>query len=190
LPSEPARRDDAPLAFLERALPDPFMSRRIVVTALACAAIVFACAPRAQRSSKDAPSGNDSTKRAATRYTSRQADEPMKGAGLGAALTQSGDTSAPSFVFEVTNYGEQTEVRFPTGKTHEFVVLDDREREVWRSSTGRLFTQSLQTKQLRTGNALRYVATWNDAKPGTYRVVAVLNSSTHPQRVESGLIVP
>lgn len=166
------------------------MSRRLIVTALACAAIVFACAPRAQRGSKDSPSANDSTKRATTRYTLRQPNEPIKGAGLGAALTHSGDTSAPSFVFEVTNYGEQTEVRFPSGKTHEFVVLDDHEREVWRSSTGRLFTQTLQTKQLRTGSALRYEAKWNDAKPGSYRVVAVLNSTTHPQRVESGLIVP
>ena len=166
------------------------MSRRLVVTALACAAIVFACAPRTQRAPKNDSSADDSTQRANTRYTARKPIEAIKGAGLGAALTHSGDTSAPSFVLEVTNYGEGTEVRFPNGKTHEFVVLDDKDREVWRSSAGRLFTQSLQTKQLRTGNALRYVATWNDARPGTYRVVAVLNSSTHPQRVESDLIVP
>jgi hypothetical protein len=166
------------------------MSRRLVVTALACAAILFACAPRGQRAPKNAPSADDSTQRANARYASRKPTDPIKGPGLGAALTHTGDTSAPSFVLEVTNYGEGTEVRFPNGKTHEFVVLDEKEREVWRSSRGRLFTQSLQTKQLRTGNALRYEATWSDARPGTYRVIAMLNSSNHPQRVESSLIVP
>jgi hypothetical protein len=144
---------------------------------LVCAAIVFACAPRVGR-------GNADAETSAAARTQRASAAPV-GDSLDATLIHAAGDRAATFAFVVTNVGERTEVRFPSGRTHEFVVLDERDREVWRSSTGRLFTQALQTRQLRTGSTLRYEARWKDARPGTYRVIATLNSDTHPQRVES-----
>jgi hypothetical protein len=68
-------------------------------------------------------------------------------------------------------------------------VLDDREREVWRWSDGRLFTQSLQTKQLQRGDAITYEATWKDAPAGRYTVVATLNSDSHPQELRRDIVL-
>ena len=93
------------------------------------------------------------------------------------------------FAIELKNTGKFTEVRFANGQTHEFVVLDASGREVWRWSHGRLFTQSLQTKQLRTGDVIRYAATWDTAAPGKYRVIASLNSAVHSEPIEREFVV-
>lgn len=87
------------------------------------------------------------------------------------------------------NAGALTEVRFPSGQTHEFIVLDERDREVWRWSEGRLFTQALRTRQLKRGDALRYSATWDTAAPGRYRVVASLNAPEYPTAIEREFVV-
>lgn len=80
-------------------------------------------------------------------------------------------------------------MRFANGQTHDFVVVDEQNREVWRWSNGRLFTQSMQTKQLKTGDALRFEAKWDTAAPGKYRVIASLNSKAHSEPVEQEFIV-
>lgn len=157
------------------------MTRRVVASTLVCAAIVFACAPRIGRGD------GESTPPASTNVAKQNA--PRTNGGLEATLSHAAEDHTATFALTVTNMGGRTEVRFPNGMTHEFIVLDDRDREVWRSSTGRLFTQTLQTRQLKTGSELRYEAKWDDAQPGEYRVVAMLNSDTHPRRVEQQLIV-
>jgi hypothetical protein len=96
---------------------------------------------------------------------------------------------AMEFAIEWKNTGKFTEVRFANGQTHEFVVVDELGREVWRWSEGRLFTQSMQTKQLRTGDVIRYAAEWDTAAPGKYRVIASLNSAVHSEPVEREFVV-
>lgn len=145
-----------------------------------CAAIVFACAPRTAlvgAADDDAPEKPSTDVR------------PSRDGGFGATVINAQDNGQATFTFAVTNYGERTEVRFASGQTHDFVVLDEREREVWRWSDGRLFTQSLQTRQVRTGDVMRFEGTWRDARPGTYHIVAVLNSDTHPQQVSEPFVV-
>jgi hypothetical protein len=151
------------------------MNRRLVMSTLVCAAIVFACAPRNRVTANE-----DTT----TRKLAAPAAISETSHGLAFTLTEAFGESATTFALEVKNTGKRTEVRFPNGMTHDFVVLDEKDREVWRWSAGRLFTQALQTKQLKPGDALRYEARWPDARPGTYRVIASLNSATHPQRIE------
>lgn len=146
------------------------MNRRLVISILTCAAIVFACAPR--------------NRVTATEQSSPQQQSVSVVQGIAYSLVESSDAQSMSFALEVTNNGKRTEVRFPSGHTHDFIVVDGRDREVWRWSSGRLFTQALQTKQLKTGDGIRYEATWEEPAPGTYRVIASLNSATHPQKLE------
>lgn len=89
--------------------------------------------------------------------------------------------------FRVVNEGsKRLEVNFPSGKTHEVVVVDSLGREVWRWSNGRMFTQTLQNKVLHASDTLDYDAEWRDAPAGKYTVIATLASENYPleQRAE------
>ena len=91
------------------------------------------------------------------------------------------------FAFAVVNEGKKKlELNFADGRTHDVVVLDSLGREVWRWSEGRLFTQAMQNKVLRTSDSLRYEESWRGAKPGHYIAVATLASANFPvtQRIE------
>ena len=94
------------------------------------------------------------------------------------------------FAFHVTNSSaKRVELRFPSGQTHELVVLDPQGREVWRWSRGRMFTQSMQNKVLGTSDTLTFTETWHPEHPGAYTVVASLLSQNFPteQRAEFSL---
>lgn len=153
------------------------MTRGVVTGTLVCAAFIYACAPRAGHVEGNADAAPTATRKAVTRSP---ADT-----GITTTLDHTLDNGTVHFALVVTNHGDGTEVRFPNGQTHDIVVLDQRDREVWRWSNGRFFTQTLRTKQLRTGRSLRYAADWPDAEAGTYRVVATLMSETHGRSVET-----
>lgn len=94
------------------------------------------------------------------------------------------------FSFHVTNSSaKRVELRFPSGQTHEVVVLDARGREVWRWSRGRMFTQAMQNKVLSATDTLTFTETWRPERAGTYTAVASLLSQNYPseQRVEFSL---
>lgn len=96
------------------------------------------------------------------------------------------DPRAVRFAFRVTNAGGgKVEMTFPSGQTHDVVVLDSLGREVWRWSDGRMFTQLLQNKVLRNADTLAYDERWSDAPAGRYVAVARLASENFPveQRV-------
>lgn len=91
------------------------------------------------------------------------------------------------FAFHVTNNAaKRLELTFPSGLTHDLVILDDVGREVWRWSEGRMFTQTLQNHVLDTNETVSYAAEWApEAQHGTFTAVARLNSENYPieQRV-------
>ena len=94
------------------------------------------------------------------------------------------------FAFHVTNSSaKRVELRFPSGQTHDLVVLDPQGREVWRWSRGRMFTQSMQNKVLASSDTLTFTETWHPEHPGTYTAVASLLSQNFPteQRAEFSL---
>jgi intracellular proteinase inhibitor BsuPI len=94
------------------------------------------------------------------------------------------------FSFHVLNSSaKRVELRFPSGQTHDLVVLDPQGREVWRWSHGRMFTQSMQNKLLGASDTLTFNETWRPERPGSYTAVASLLSQNHPleQRVEFSL---
>lgn len=150
------------------------MNGSVPITLLCSAALAFACGPRARNESASARS------------------EPSRVASVNPAspLAPTLDVTVADdvhFAFEVTNAGKKKlELTFADGRTHEFVVLDSLGREVWRWSEGRIFTQSMQNKVLRTSDLLRYEDAWDAPSPGRYVAVATLASENFPvtQRVE------
>jgi len=97
---------------------------------------------------------------------------------------------AVQFSFHVTNSSaKRVELRFPSGQTHDVVVLDPQGREVWRWSTGRMFTQAMQNKLLSASDTLTFTETWRPEHAGTYTAVASLLSENYPseQRAEFSL---
>ena len=94
------------------------------------------------------------------------------------------------FSFHVTNSSaKRVELRFPSGQTHDLVVLDMQGREVWRWSQGRMFTQSMQNKVLAASDTITFTETWRPEHAGTYTAVASLLSQNYPteQRAEFSL---
>jgi len=92
--------------------------------------------------------------------------------------------------FRVVNEGSRRlEVNFPSGKTHEVVVVDSLGREVWRWSSGRMFTQSLQNKVLHASDTLDYDAIWRNAPAGKYTAIATLASENYPMEQRTDFVV-
>jgi hypothetical protein len=78
------------------------------------------------------------------------------------------------FQFRVVNAGRSPiELQFRSGKTADVAAFEDGE-EVWRWSTGRLFTQALQSWTLAPGESNEQRFTWTDPQPGTYTARATL----------------
>ena len=155
------------------------MTRKHVAIMLCGAAVAYACAPR--------------NRLAAETHSQSQpvnVEHATDSSGLALTVSEADDERKMSFALELTNSEDKlAEVRFASGRTHEFIVLDEQNREVWRWSAGRLFTQALQTKQLQRGEAVRYTAHWDTAAPGRYRVVASLNSDSYKLPVEKEFVV-
>lgn len=136
---------------------------RIVPLLLISAAFTYACGPRP-------PVGE------------AQARKPGAGARALASSLNVAVGKEVDLNFLLTN-GEtrKVELSFPSGQTHDFVVLDALDREVWRWSTGRIFTQAMQNQVLEQNESLTYRASWDPGdRHGTYVAVVSLNSATHP----------
>lgn len=150
------------------------MNGKVPITLLCSAALAFACGPRGRSESA----------------ITRSEPAPATSAAAASPLAPSLDVIIDDdvrFAFEVTNAGKKKlELTFADGRTHDLVVLDSVGREVWRWSDGRIFTQSMQNRVLRTSDQLRYEEAWGAPAPGRYVAVATLSSANFPltQRVE------
>ncbi len=150
------------------------MNGKLPLTLLCVAALTFACGPRHRN---EASTGT----RATTTHAASESDLPL---APSLAVDVNDDVR---FEFQVVNASDsKLEVKFADGRTHDLVVFDTLGNEVWRWSDGRLFTQAMQNKVLRTDDSLRYDGSWSDAPPGHYIAVATLSSANFPieRRVE------
>lgn len=139
------------------------MPSRLVPLLLLAAAFAFACGPRSHSTETSARNHAAGGPPVATSFD----------------VNTDGDVT---FAFHVTNNADKRmELRFPSGQTHEIVVLDGLDRVVWRWSEGRMFTQALQNRVLERDETLSYEATWNPAElHGRFVAVASLRSVNHP----------
>jgi len=79
------------------------------------------------------------------------------------------------------------ELRYPTGKTHDFVVQDASGKEVWRWSKGRMFTSGMQNKLVKSKDVAEFSENWKaEGVHGKFTAIALLTSDNHPieERVE------
>ena len=152
------------------------MNGKFSFALLSAAVLAFACAPRSH--------GNDTANSTSTTRSvrSHNSHTPALASSLNVAVND-----GVNFDFRVTNASDKKiEVNFPSGQTHEVVVLDSLGREVWRWSKHLMFTASLQNKVMRESDTLSYRGHWNDAPRGRYTAVATLASENFPleQRTE------
>jgi hypothetical protein len=96
--------------------------------------------------------------------------------------------SGVEFTLDVrNNTTKMVELRFPDGKTHDFIVQDASGKEVWRWSRSRMFTQGMQNKLIKAKDVAVFTETWDPAgMRGKFTAIAVLSSDNHPieERVE------
>ena len=79
------------------------------------------------------------------------------------------------------NTPKMVELRFPSGKTHDFYVQDAGGKEVWRWSKSRMFTQGLQNKLIKSKQVAVFSEGWDAAgQHGHFTATAVLPSDNHP----------
>jgi len=144
-------------------------SRTLSPLVLALAMLGMACGPRS-RSAEPAA-------------RSRAASGPPVASSLDVQLSDE-----VRFAMHITNNASRRlELTFPSGLTHDVVVLDEVGREVWRWSSGRMFTQTLQNRVLDSNETVSYAVAWNpEHQRGTFTAVASLNSENYPveQRVQ------
>lgn len=85
------------------------------------------------------------------------------------------------------NTNRMLELRYPTGKTHDFVVRDAGGKEVWRWSGGRMFTSGIQNKLVKSKDVAEFSETWKaEGVHGKFTAIALLTSDNYPieERVE------
>ncbi len=152
------------------------MKGRITFGLLSAAVLAFACGPRA---STGDTAGVIRASRAKTQN--------------GPALTSTLAVTVKNGValnFRVMNTGsKRLEVNFPSGQTHEVVVVDSLGREVFRWSKDRMFTQSIQNKVLHVSDTLDFDATWKNAPAGKYTAIATLASENFPMEQRTDFVV-
>lgn len=171
------------------------MNSRVLISVLCIGAVAFACGPRARDESS-------ATRKSATSLASADAAILQQGTKktasknsktpVAAQLSVHTSESAIRLALRVVNTGtKRVEITFPSGQTHDFIILDSLGREVWRWANGRMFTQTLQNRLLSSGEALDVDETWMPAAltPGTYTARATLESENYPLARETEFIV-
>lgn len=83
-----------------------------------------------------------------------------------------------SFAFTVTNDGlEAVDLQFSNAQTHDVLVVEDGDTEIWSFAKGRMFAQMLQSTTLDAGESVTYDCTWADPEPGSYTATAFLSAN-------------
>jgi len=160
------------------------MARRSITWILCIAAIALACGPHARHGDGDAHASVPSAHQPDTHTV---ADTSL----VASAKVAVKDRDV-QFALQLTNLAPHSiELNFPDGQTHEFVVLDTVGREIWRSSTGKMFTQSLQNRNVDANETLSFRDEWNPkGLHGKYVALAKLRSSNHPVEERIDFVLP
>lgn len=155
------------------------MYNRLVLPLVAASALAFACGPRSHSAAEQPSPAIDAAASAAV------ATDPAGSVAANLAIDVSDQVE---IALEVANATEKRiELNFATGQTHDLAILDATGREVWRWSTGRLFTSAVQNRLVGAGEVVTYSERWKPELPsGSYTAVATLTSSNHPVEVRRG----
>ncbi len=168
------------------------MNTRLTISLLCAGVLAFACGPRSRSESAAVASVQP------LQLTNKIDVPPKRRAGakvdgkVGSHFNVDVAAKEVRFALNVTNVGKKhVELRFPNGKSYDFVVLDSLGREVWHWSNGRMFTQGMQNKQLGTGDVMHVSEAWKrPLPPGKYTAIATLNSSNYPIEERADFTLP
>lgn len=153
------------------------MEKRVLLPLLGAAALTIAFGPRttAQGRASDAPPAS----------TARHAD------GKVTTSLRVDVARGVRLALRVTNNTRKTvELRFPSGQTHDFAVANSAGTVVWRWSTGRMFTQTMQSRTVRPGTTVTFEDNWDATPPGgTYSAIATLVSDNVPRQERAVFVV-
>jgi hypothetical protein len=171
------------------------MSSRILIPFLCVGAVIYACGPRPSHEASTLR--KDSVAVAQSRVaTVAQQGQPAAtrrdAKQVAADLYVRTSGSAISFSLQIVNETRKgVELTFPTGQTHDFVVLDSTGREMWRWAEGRMFTQTLRNKLLAKGESFEMQAAMDrkPLAPGRYVARATLTSENYPMVREAEFVV-
>lgn len=160
------------------------MVSRVLAVMCAVAGVAYAFGPRS-------PSGDAA---GATKASVVAEQQRLVAAGApavqGALTVTSGQPM--HFTLRVTNRGPKViELRFADGQTHDFSLRDASDREVWRWSADRMFTQAMRTRALGSNEQVDFSEDGaTGLKAGAYTLVAELKASNHPLRLTQGVTIP
>jgi hypothetical protein len=166
------------------------MNTRLIIPLLIAGALAFACGPR---SPSETPVALATARPAATTApvarVKRHDAGPKQQAKLASHLTVDVAPNQVRLALDVRNVGNKhAEVDFNSGQSYDFTVVDSSGHEVWRWASGRMFTQSVQNKQLGVGESMRVAEAWSP-KAGRYTAIATLNSSNYPVEQRADFVV-
>ncbi len=159
------------------------MTRRSLTWILAIAAIALACGPHARHGDGDAHASAPGAPKVAENFLTDTSLAASAKVSVGSTVNLS---------LQVTNLAKHTvEVNFPSGQTHEFLIVDALGAEVWRWSTGHMFTQALQNREVDANETLSFREQWDSrGHHGKFSAVATLKSSNHPVEERVDFVLP
>jgi hypothetical protein len=171
------------------------MNTRFAIPLLCAAAIAFACGPRVHTSSLQTAAA-PATTRSASKSAAKPAPVRRHAAVPVGSVTSALDVRVGEqvqFALRVANPSDQSlELTFPSGATHDFAVLDSAGAVLWRWSTGRLFTQSLQNRTIDARDSETFDGEWTP--PANYHgkltAVATLAAADHPVETRAEFTLP
>jgi hypothetical protein len=168
------------------------MSIRLIISLLCAGVLAFACGPRSRSESGAVASLQPLQLTNKIESSSQRRAAAKPDARIASRLNIDIAANEVRFAFHVTNVGKKhVELSFPNGKSYDFVVVDSLGREVWHWSSGRMFTQGVQNKQLGTGDVMRVAEAWKrPTNHGHYTAIATLNSSNFPIEQRADFTLP
>lgn len=172
------------------------MSSRVAISVLCVGAVAFACGPQTHNDASAPKSAAIVATNTGDIDIQQQGDARrarLKDSALDAQLIVRTSESPMRLALHVVNTSKKRiEVTFPSGQTHDFIVLDTAGREVWRWGTGRMFTQAFRNKLMAAGSTLELEEELKsvELKPGRYIARGTLVSNNYPLIQEAEFTIP
>jgi hypothetical protein len=160
------------------------MNSRLLISLLCAGAVALACGSIAKR---EAASEQVTSHKSAVHISAPKSEVPRVKGSLAVNI----ESHALRFALNLKNESKKNvELVFPNGQQYDFVVIDSAGHEVYRWGNGRMFTQSVQNRQLDGGDSMRIEEQMNATLPrGKYVAVATLRSSNFPISEKSEFVL-
>lgn len=157
------------------------MDNRLILPLLCAASVAFAAVPSFS---------HDNDKPIATAKRNAETNAPV--VTRFDVTRPNNDANKLRFSLNIkNNTSRMLELRFPGGQTHDFVVKDFAGNEVWRWSSGRMFTSVMRAQTIKGRSQTTYSESWSTkGQHGSFTVVAVLKSDNYPVESTVQFVLP